>query len=100
MKRNDYTPWPCPPVNRLWTTDDLAAYSGFASVDELIARNPTFPPPLELKMQGRRWRPADVIAWFDALSSAVPAADVIDMPPSAPIYDPTALCERLHGQAS
>jgi len=100
MKRNDYTPRPGPPVNRLWTTDDLAAYSGFASVDELIARNPTFPPPQELKMQGRRWRPSDVIAWFEALSSAEPTADVVTMPTPAPTYDPTALFERLHGQAS
>jgi hypothetical protein len=100
MKRNDYTPWPDPPVNRLWTTDDLAAYIGFASIDEFVESHPTFPAPLDLDMHGRRWWPAAVIAWFEALSSAEPAADVVEMPTPAPTYDPTPLYERLHGQAS
>jgi predicted DNA-binding transcriptional regulator AlpA len=56
-----------PPSNRLWEDEDIAAYVGFQSIEELIARHPDFPQPVPLVMQGRRWRPSDVIDWIDRL---------------------------------
>lgn len=58
-----------PPTNRLWDEDDLAAYVGFRSIDELMARHPDFPSAVPLGMQGRRWRPGDIIEWIDHLCS-------------------------------
>jgi hypothetical protein len=52
----DDRPVPAPPLGRLWDDVDVATFTGFRSVDELIARNPTFPRPLELAVQGRRWQ--------------------------------------------
>ena len=59
-----------PPQDRLWTEDDLATYFVFKSVGELIERHPDFPAALPLRIRGRRWRPADVIAWSNALSAS------------------------------
>ncbi len=65
-----YQPTPGPPSDRLWDDEDVAAYIGFRSIDELIARHPRFPRPVPLGMQGRRWRPGDVVAWIDELCGA------------------------------
>ena len=63
-----------PPTDRLWGDDDVAAYVGFRSVDELIARHPDFPAPVPLGMQGRRWRPSDVSNWIDQLCASTPSS--------------------------
>ena len=65
-----YSPAPAPPLGRLWDDDDVAAFTGFRSIDELIARNPAFPAPLDLGMQGRRWHPQDVYDWVESLRTA------------------------------
>ena len=98
-----------PPTDRLWADDDVAAYVGFRSIDELIARHPDFPAPVPLGMQGRRWRPSDVIAWIDQLCLSTPSTaaaprqrstDVV--PPKAPStvthvpkFDPSIIAEQL-----
>jgi predicted DNA-binding transcriptional regulator AlpA len=58
-----------PSTNRLWEDEDIAAYVGFQSIDELIARHSDFPKPVPLGMQGRRWRPCDIFHWIDRLCS-------------------------------
>ena len=70
MWDTSYQPTPGPPSDRLWDDEDVAAYIGFRSIDELIARHPAFPRPVPLGMQGRRWRPADLVAWIDELCGA------------------------------
>lgn len=64
-----YSPAPAPPLGRLWDDDDIAAFTGFRSIDELVARNPAFPAALDLGMQGRRWHPQDVYDWVERLRS-------------------------------
>lgn len=44
-----------PPQDRLWTEDDLSAYTGFRSVSELIARHPNFPSPVICEVFATRW---------------------------------------------
>jgi predicted DNA-binding transcriptional regulator AlpA len=67
-----------PPTNRLWEDEDIAAYVGFQSIEELIARHPDFPQPVPLVMQGRRWRPSDVTDWIDQLCN-----ETLDAPAKA-----------------
>ncbi len=82
-----------PPTGRLWTTSDLQGYFGFASIDELIARHPTFPAPLPLGMKGRRWLPATILAWVASLEgvAAQPAA------PAATLDVDAFMAELNHG---
>lgn len=72
MWNDNYERHDGPPTNRLWGDEDVAAYVGFRSVDELIARHPDFPAPVPLGLQGRRWRPSDVIDWIDQLCASTP----------------------------
>ncbi len=89
--------------------DDVAAYVGFRSIDELIARHPDFPAPVPLGLQGRRWRPRDVIAWIDQLRAPTPRTATAPRrrstsvtpakAPSAvthvPTFDPSTIAEQL-----
>ena len=98
-----------PPTNRLWGDDDVAAYVGFRSIDELIARHRDFPTPVPLGMQGRRWRASDVIAWIDQLCAPTPSTVATPrqrstsvMPAKAPSavthvpkFDPSVIAEQL-----
>lgn len=100
-----------PPTNRLWWNDDDAAYVGFRPVDELFARHPDFPAPVPLGVQGRRWRPRDVIAWIDQLCAPTPSTAATPrqrstsvMPANAPSavthvpkFDPSIIAEQLKG---
>lgn len=71
-----------PPHDRLWTEDDLALFFVFKSVGELIERHPDFPAPLPLHIRGRRWRPADVIAWANDITQVhVPEGNQLAIPP-------------------
>jgi len=72
MWDDSYQRYDGPPTDRLWGDDDVAAYVGFRSIDELIARHPDFPRPVPLDMQGRRWRPRDVSDWIDRLCASTP----------------------------
>ncbi len=74
MWNSNYEPVPGPPTNRLWDEHDVAAFVGFRSIDELVARHPSFPATVPLAMQGRRWRPGDVVAWIDRLCAGAEEA--------------------------
>ena len=73
--------------------------------DELIARHPRFPRPVPLGMQGRRWRPADVVAWIDELCGApgTPSGPIAGTPGAAgsiaaskvPAFDISILTSEL-----
>ena len=98
-----------PPTNRLWDEDDVAAYVGFRSIDELMARHPDFPTTVPLGMQGRRWRPADIIEWIDHLCSeravtptpaqtapkTLRAPRKSSMPLEVPAFDMSLISEKL-----
>lgn len=98
-----------PPTNRLWDEDDVAAYVGFRSIDDLIARHPEFPSAVPLGMQGRRWRPGDIIEWIDHLcSECTVAPDQSDIAPKTqratkksspaaeiPAFDISLISEKL-----
>jgi len=81
-----------PPQDRLWTETDLANFFVFRSVDELIKRHPDFPPPLPLRIHGRRWCPAAVLAWVVQLG-AQPAPSVESN--SIPEFDITTISNLL-----
>jgi hypothetical protein len=102
-----YVPHPGPPVSRLWDDDDIAAFTGFRSIDELIARHPDFPAPVPFQMHGRRWRPADIVRWVDALcedpsagaaAPAVSSTKRLPLKPLPPIpdFDITTVPELCH----
>jgi hypothetical protein len=73
MSIDTYQPRPGPPTTRLWDEADVQAYCGFHSVAEIMARHPDFPRPLPLRIKGKRWRPDDVISFFDRLAEDGPA---------------------------
>ena len=109
MWNDNYQSHDGPPTNRLWGDEDVAAYVGFRSVDELIARHPGFPDPVPLDMQGRRWRPCDVIDWIDQLCAPTPSSPKAQhqkskraVPVKAPVgvrpvpaFDPSVIAEQL-----
>ena len=109
MWNDNYERHDGPPTNRLWGDDDVAAYVGFRSVDELIARHPDFPAPVPLGMQGRRWRPRDVSDWIDQLCAPTPSspktqrqkpdrvvpAKVQGTTTSVPAFDPAVIAAQL-----
>jgi len=90
----------------LWDDDDIAAFTGFRSIDELIARHPDFPAPVPFQMRGRRWRPADIASWVDALCEDGPVASSTKRSPLKPLppipeFDITTvpeLCQPAEGR--
>ncbi|WP_285117341.1 helix-turn-helix domain-containing protein [Leifsonia sp. fls2-241-R2A-40a] len=58
-------------VDRLWTTDDIAAYLQVAvgTVRNMSSRG-QLPVPVDNIGRSRRWRPDDVIAFFGPRRSA------------------------------
>lgn len=82
-----------PPQDRLWTENDLAQFLGFRSVGELINRHSDFPASVPLRLQGRRWRPSDVVAWVDHLcDGTTPTPTSAD---DIPVLDITSLTQLL-----
>ena len=94
---SNYEPVPGPPVNRLWDEQDVAAFVGFRSIDELVARHPSFPATVPLAMQGRRWRPGDVVAWIDRLCADIeePAQSTERVVTRTPEFDVSAIADLL-----
>jgi hypothetical protein len=66
--RHDYQPRPAPPAGRLWDAVDVAAYAGIGDLTTFLAHHRDFPPPLAMRVRGRRWRSCDVVAYFDRLA--------------------------------
>ena len=83
-----------PPQDRLWTEEDLAVFLGFRSISELINRHSNFPTPVPLLMQGRRWRPSDVISWVNHLCD-IPGPTSPNEARAIPNFDITTINQLL-----
>jgi predicted DNA-binding transcriptional regulator AlpA len=87
-----------PPQDRLWTEDDLSAFTGFRSVSKRIVRHPNFPSPVPLLMQVRRWRCSDVNAWVNHLCDS-PSADPSIENSTTPKFELTGIDHLLEAHA-
>lgn len=61
-----------PSPNRLWSTDDIAKYTGYSQsyVKNKIVNQPEFPAPIRLaKGSDRRWPPKKVIKFAESKQS-------------------------------
>jgi predicted DNA-binding transcriptional regulator AlpA len=61
-----------PPVGRAWTREDLASYlqCSVRTVDEIRTEDPSFPRPTYIRPAMPRWRPTEVVAWFNGVTPA------------------------------
>lgn len=85
LRAADFQPLPAPPLGRNWTDDDVCAFHGYWSIEQLMALR-GFPKPIPYPFRGRRWRPLDHVAFRDQLVEQGQPA-----PPPAPDAEPRRL---------
>jgi len=67
-----------PPMGRLWTIDDLAAFAVGQDASALVKMS-GFPQGMKLAgIRGLRWYPPHVVRFFEARSNGDVAAGLID----------------------
>jgi hypothetical protein len=75
-----------------WTDADVCAFHGFSSIEKLMAV-PGFPEPIPYPLRGRRWNPADHLAFRAGLAGKqYPDAGSV---PDLPLFDERAFLLEL-----